>query len=262
MGFSNLLADGISMGLGDFLSSKAEMEYEEGARKGAPRPRFLPPCRRPHHRLRSSLLPLPPSSPGESKKEKWEFENSREIEEAEQEKQFEEQGMSKEDAAQVTATLAKYPDIFHAIHLQGELGFGPPDKDASPATDGAVSACGAAPPAAAHARRPPPLTAQRPDPPFLFPAAFASFLVFGSVPMISYVVTFYAGYKYRDGVFGIACAFTALTMFLLGVAQAAITKQDRLKTGVLMTLNGSIAAGCAYLVGWGLEVAIGSGVAR
>ena len=106
MGFSNLIADGISMGLGDYLSSKAEMEYEAG----------------------------------ESKKEMWEFENSREIEEAEQEKQFQEQGMSKEDAVQVTATLAKYPEIFHAIHLQGELGFGPPDKDASPATDGAVSA--------------------------------------------------------------------------------------------------------------------------
>ena len=83
--------------------------------------------------------------------------------------------------------------------------------------------------------------------------------MFGSVPMISYVITFYAGYKYRAGVFGIACAFTALTMFLLGVAQATITKQNRIKTGLLMTLNGSIAAGSAYLVGWGLEVAIGNG---
>ena len=86
-----------------------------------------------------------------------------------------------------------------------------------------------------------------------------SFLAFGSVPMWSYVITFYAGYKSRGGVFGIACAFTALTMFLLGVTQATITKQNRLQTGVLMTLNGSLAAASAYLVGWGLEHAIGSG---
>ena len=105
MGFSNLIADGISMGLGDFLSSKAEQEYQAG----------------------------------ESKKEQWEFENAREIELAEQEKQFQDQGMTKEDAILTTATLAKYPDIFHAIHLNGELGFGPPDKDASPAKDGLVS---------------------------------------------------------------------------------------------------------------------------
>lgn len=86
-----------------------------------------------------------------------------------------------------------------------------------------------------------------------------SFLLFGSVPMWSYVITYYAGYKSRGGVFGVACAFTALTMFLLGVTQATITRQNRLKTGVLMTLNGSLAAASAYLVGWGLEQAIGSG---
>ena len=106
MGFSNLIADGISMGLGDFLSSKAEMEFEAS----------------------------------ESKREMWEFENSKEVEVAEQEKLFEEKGMTKEDASSVTATLAKYPDIFHDIHLPAELGFSKPDADASPATDGLVSA--------------------------------------------------------------------------------------------------------------------------
>jgi DNA damage-binding protein 1 len=105
MGFSNLIADAISMGLGDYLSSKAEMEYEAG----------------------------------ESKKEQWEFENSKEVELAEQVAQFEKEGMTKEDATSVTTTLAKYPDIFHAIHLTGELGFGPPDVDASPAKDGLAS---------------------------------------------------------------------------------------------------------------------------
>ena len=88
------------------------------------------------------------------------------------------------------------------------------------------------------------------------PPAFISFLIFGSVPMWSYCITYYAGYTYPPGVFGIACAFTALTMFLLGVTQASITKQNRLMTGLLMTANGSLAAASAYLVGWGLEQAI------
>lgn len=60
--------------------------------------------------------------------------------------------------------------------------------------------------------------------------------------------------------FGIACAFTALTLFMLGVTQAQITKQGRVKTGLLMTLNGGLAAAAAYLIGWGLEHAIGNGV--
>jgi DNA damage-binding protein 1 len=196
MGFSNLIADAISMGLGDFLSSKAENEFMVA----------------------------------ESKREKWEFEHSREMELGEQEKLFADKGMSAEDAKSVTATLAKYPDIFHEVHMPAELGFAAPDGTDSPAMDGFVT--------------------------------FLSFIAFGSVPMWSYVITYYAGYRAASGVFGIACGFTALTLFLLGVTQAAITKQNRLKAGVLMTLNGGLAAAAAYLVGWGLEVAIGNGVEK
>ena len=194
MGFSNLIADAISMGLGDFLSSKAEREYEVS----------------------------------ESKRELWEFDNAKELEVKEQEELFVSKGMTAEDAREVTATLAKYKDIFHEVHLPAELGFSVPDGSDSPAMDGFVT--------------------------------FLSFIVFGSVPMWSYVITYYAGYRYAPGVFGIACAFTATTLFLLGVTQAAITKQNRLKTGMLMTLNGGLAAAAAYLIGWGLELAIGNGV--
>lgn len=196
MGFSNLIADAISMGLGDFLSSKAEADF---------------------------ML-------AESKREKWEFEHAQEREVEEQVKLFTDKGMSADDAKEVSATLAKYPAIFHEVHLPAELGFAEPDADDSPAMDGFVTFC--------------------------------SFIIFGSVPMWAYVVTFYAGYRERNGVFGVACAFTAATLFLLGVTQAAITKQNRLKAGALMTLNGGLAAAAAYLVGWGLEVAIGNGVEK
>jgi hypothetical protein len=33
-----------------------------------------------------------------------------------------------------------------------------------------------------------------------------------------------------------------------------------LKQGVLMVLNGGLAAGASYLVGWGLQKAVGSGL--
>jgi VIT1/CCC1 family predicted Fe2+/Mn2+ transporter len=33
LGFSNLIADGISMGIGDFLSSKADIDYRKQERK-------------------------------------------------------------------------------------------------------------------------------------------------------------------------------------------------------------------------------------
>jgi hypothetical protein len=115
---------------------------------------------------------------------------------------------------------------------------------------------------------------------------FFSFLAFGSVPVgykrrrpslhlspaltspaaaprvpqvLTYLVTFLGGYRNAQGIFGITCATTIVTMFLLGVTQAHITRQNRLRAGLLMTMNGSIAAAAAYVVGWGLEHAIGSG---
>jgi VIT1/CCC1 family predicted Fe2+/Mn2+ transporter len=193
MGFSNLIADGISMGLGDFLSSKAELEYEES----------------------------------ESKREMKEFELNPEDEINEQIELFREKGVTEGDAKLLSNTLAQYPDIFHKFHLRSELGLSPPEGDEAPAVDGSVT--------------------------------FFSFLLFGSVPMWTYLITFYAGYRSKNGIFGIACATTVMTMFFLGVTQAVITRQNRLKTGILMTINGSIAAASAYLVGWALEHAIGSG---
>lgn len=60
-------------------------------------------------------------------------------------------------------------------------------------------------------------------------------------------------------VFGIACGATALTMFALGAVQARITKQNVCRAGLIMMMNGSLAAAAAYLVGWGIEAAIGRG---
>ena len=90
-------------------------------------------------------------------------------------------------------------------------------------------------------------------------ATFISFLIFGSVPMWIYVFT-YAG-KYTDaaGVFGIAAAATAVTLFMLGALQGKITRQSILRSGTSMMINGSLAAASAYLVSWGILQSIGNG---
>lgn len=92
-------------------------------------------------------------------------------------------------------------------------------------------------------------------------ATFISFLVFGSVPIWVYGICFAAGYKSSNGMFGIACAAVVVTLFMLGAFQGRLTRQNPWRTGVLLMLNGSAAAAAAYLVGWGLDSAIGKGEA-
>lgn len=193
MGFANLLSDGISMGLGDYLSESAEIEY-----------------------IRS-----------EKARELWEIENVPEKELAEMIDIYKTKGVSTDDANAILATMMKYKDLFLEHMMIMELGLQIPDDNANPAKNGLVT--------------------------------FGSFVTFGSVPMWVYVIIWGTDYADERGTFGIACAFTALTMFVLGSTQAKITKQNVFKTGLTMMLNGCLAAAAAYLVGWGLEHAIGKG---
>jgi VIT1/CCC1 family predicted Fe2+/Mn2+ transporter len=194
MGFSNLIADALSMGLGDFLSSKAELEFEIS----------------------------------ESNREKLEFEKSKDAEVAEHARMLVERGVTEADAIELSNILSKYPDVFHEMHMPLELGIGAPDDEATPAMDGFTT--------------------------------FMSFIIFGSVPMWTYIVLFYGGVRNWNHIFGASCAMTAATLFLLGWVQATITRQARFKTATLMMINGGLAAAAAYLVGWGLEHAVGTGV--
>ena len=49
-----------------------------------------------------------------------------------------------------------------------------------------------------------------------------------------------------------------ICLFGLGATQAWILKQSFLKQGVLMVVNGGLAASAAYLVGWGLQKSVTS----
>lgn len=95
LGFSNIFADALAMGVGEFLSSKAENEW---------------------------IL-------SERKRENWEMENYPEGEIREMIEIYEERGMSHEDAVQVINTMAKYKDFFVDVMMAEELQLQVPDSD-------------------------------------------------------------------------------------------------------------------------------------
>jgi len=191
MGFANLVGDGLSMGLGDYLSSKAELDFVKS----------------------------------EKKREKWELENYPDGEKREMVELYMARGMSEEDATQVIGTLAKYKNLFLDLMLVEELGLMPPDEDDSPAKNGLVTFC--------------------------------AFAVFGFIPLLPYVFGRAIGGANIDAMFGAACGLTALTMALLGASKAKFTNQAVLESSLWMLLNGTVAAAAAYLVSWGISVALG-----
>ena len=97
MGFANLLADAISMGMGDFLSSQAELE---------------------HSKL-------------EYQREMWETENYLRGEQMEMINLYIRKGMSVEDATIVVKTMSKYPTVFVDTMMVEELGLMPPDGEST-----------------------------------------------------------------------------------------------------------------------------------
>jgi len=95
LGFSNIFADALSMGVGEFLSSKANNEW---------------------------IL-------SERKREEWEMENYREGEIQEMIDIYVSKGLTPEDAKLVIETLAKYKDFFVDVMMQQELELQVPEKD-------------------------------------------------------------------------------------------------------------------------------------
>ncbi|KAJ1627896.1 VIT family-domain-containing protein [Pavlovales sp. CCMP2436] len=94
IGISNVLADALAMGVGEYLSTKSENEYiaEERSR------------------------------------EAWEFKNHPEGEISEMVEIFVNRGMSKPDAEEVISRMAKYPEFFINLMMTEELGLKVPDE--------------------------------------------------------------------------------------------------------------------------------------
>jgi len=105
MGFANLVADGMSMGLGDFLSSKAEKDY----------------------------------TVKELDREIWEFENYPKGEIEEMVELYVRRGLEEGDARTIVTTMAKYKDSFVDMMMVEELGLLPPEHGIAPWKNGLVT---------------------------------------------------------------------------------------------------------------------------
>jgi VIT1/CCC1 family predicted Fe2+/Mn2+ transporter len=81
-------------------------------------------------------------------------------------------------------------------------------------------------------------------------------MIWGSIPLWFYVIFYGAKYTNVSGQFGICIAATILCLIGLGAQQAVILKQNVVRQGALMALNGGIAAAASFLVGWGLQKAV------
>lgn len=191
MGVASLLADGISMGMGDFLSSKAENDY----------------------------------TTEEKKRELWECENYIEGEIDEMIKLYMGKGMEEKDATQMVTIMSKYRDIFVDIMMVEELGLMPVDDSDSPLKNGLVT--------------------------------FGAFLIFGCIPLISYIIPV-AAHLWLEGAFIVACVVTLLAMFFLGTLTAKFSPQKWYISGIWIAVNGGAAAAVAYLIGWALSAIVGT----
>jgi VIT1/CCC1 family predicted Fe2+/Mn2+ transporter len=183
MGVANLVADAISMGLGDYLSERAEIAFVKT----------------------------------EQEREKWETENYLEGEISEMIEIYQGRGLSPEDATTVITTLAKYPKVFVENMMVDELGLMPIMDSHDPwecHKKGLIT--------------------------------FISFMVFGAIPLATYLLLYDTSGKYR---FMVACGSTLVTLFMLGVVKSGFTNQNRYLGGLGMVLNGTLAASAAYTIG-------------
>lgn len=189
IGLAHLVADGLSMGLGDMLSSQAEHDLAN------------------HERSR----------------EMWEFENYPEGEIEEMVELYEKKGISTDDALLVVHTLAKYKEAFIDIMMIEELNLMPVDDEDSPLTGGIIT--------------------------------FVSFMLFGVIPLLSYLVNLIPGINMGpDTTLYVSCFLTVVTLFLLGAVKGSFVGQNWGKAGSSMALNGSIAAACGWVIGYLLQL--------
>lgn len=177
-GFANLFADGASMGVGNYLSLRAEQRYYLDQR-----------C-----------------------KEKYEIETNPDDEQEETIYLLEERGFSRNDAEDMTRLLMKYPDYWLDFMMTEELGL----QDTS-LTNPIINGC----------------------------ITFASFCIFGAIPLIPYLLPFTNSFY----VFCFSGASTLFALIILGVFNAKISKRHPAVTILETVILGGIATVIAYIVG-------------
>ncbi|KAH0476351.1 MAG: uncharacterized protein KVP18_000325 [Porospora cf. gigantea A] len=131
-------------------------------------------------------------------------------------------GFTTEDAVTFTEIAFKYPEFFLSHMMKEELGLGMADcvdgLDLSPFTKGL--------------------------------AMFGAFMVFGSVPLLSYGLFRWLGSSvHAHWAFAFTAVSCALTLFALGVMKAQFVCQSAWQSGLIMMSNGVIAGGLTFGIG-------------
>lgn len=103
LGFANLIADGLSMAIGDYLSTKSENEYNKAERK----------------------------------REAWEYENYPAGEKKEMVEIYSNKGIDKKDAEKIVEIMSKHKEAFVDIMMVEELGI--MESDESPLKNAVVT---------------------------------------------------------------------------------------------------------------------------
>ena len=183
LGFANLIADGISMAVGDYLSTKSQQEYQRSERK----------------------------------REESEVETVPETEKKEMIDIYISKGMTESDAKEMASILSKHKKAWVDVMMVEELKI--LEDNTSPLKNAFVT--------------------------------FASFIVFGLMPLLAYLISLI--FHLQFNLFAAAIILTGITLFLLGSIKTKITGKNWFTSGMEMLLLGAIAAIAAYIVGYALH---------
>lgn len=187
LAIANVIADGLSMGFSDFISSYSERRY---------------------------IL-------AEKEKENIQYELNGDREKQQLVSIYKLDGMCEDDAIDLVNILGKYPTIFIDHIMFKELDMNIPCSLINIIKSSTVT--------------------------------LVSFFFYGVIPIISYVVVFFAGIKNEFINFGITCGVTVITLFGIGALEGKVTKQNMIYSGTLIAFNGSIASLAAFGIGYGLN---------
>jgi DNA damage-binding protein 1 len=183
LGMAKLLSGAISMGVGDWMATAADVDQAVTERG----------------------------------RESWEYDNYVEGEVEEMVQLYVEKGLSEATARRLFEIISPHRKLFIDMMMVDELGILPEEAEQVPWKHGAVN--------------------------------FGSFVAFGIVPLISYIVIVASKSGINSNtIFYITIGVTVATLFMMGIIKSKLTGTNWLKSGVSTILFGSIGAA----IGWGV----------
>ncbi|MBI4149125.1 VIT1/CCC1 transporter family protein [Candidatus Woesearchaeota archaeon] len=184
LGFANLFADGSSMAIGNYLSSKANNEFIRQERQ----------------------------------REEWEVQHVPEGEREEIRAIYHAKGFRGKMLEHVTNTITADKKVWVDTMMRDELKLIPDGN--SPVRKGLVT--------------------------------FAAFVSIGVIPLISYIVSYFAAAA-QAVAYPISIGLTGAAFFLIGSAKTKVTGQSWWREGLMTLLVGGVAAVISYGVGFALS---------